>query len=242
MFKKWIMLTCLVLSAAAGWSQQLSQEERVQRLKLNRGYFKQWDEWPNLRQKAITSGADVKVRPTVYEHDISCVECPQSDAENDFSVEQAARHADLVVVGRVLSQISALTEKESFVITDSQFLVEEAWADRRDVNHVEKRVGEEITVLSPGGTVSANGHIIDASYPNRNELRTGNRYILFLKYITSSNSYVVTGLDGFDVTNRTVVPLHKTGRQPASKFLVDNTRFLDALRSWSVKAVKEDGR
>lgn len=239
--KKICFVIVLTLFAPAIFAQQVSVDETVRRLKINRSFFRDWDHWPDLEERVLKTNHDVTVRPLHQENILECGSCSEPEPKNDPSVKQAVRTSDYVVVGRVVSSISAITTNKAFVVTDFEFIVEDIWKDHipGDPKH-SMQIGQEVTVLMRGGMVRSHGHIIDAKLPHETPLRLGDRYLLFLREIPESNSFVLTTLDGFDITQRLVVPIHKSGHHPAEKKVGNNAEFLEALHASAKKAIEED--
>jgi hypothetical protein len=240
------LTAALLLSAfasAACYGQTVPQSELIRRIELNRSFFSDWDNWPNLRTQVDQTGQDVSLIPNVMESPLACNKCVPADPTNDPGVKLAAQLSNIVVVGHVTMNISALTKKESFIVTDSEFIVDEVWKDSsQSMGSTSLIDGTEITVVTPGGVVRSDGHTIRASMPNRESLREGGRYLLFLKYIPSSNSYYPVGFYGFDVTQGHVEALHKTLPPPAASLIANTSIFMQAMHSSVARAIAVDGK
>ena len=198
-------------------AQSVSYAELIERLKANRSNFSELDNGPSLRSRAQTLGRDISVNPISFETPAECKDCPRSDPTQNAQVMQAARQSDLVVVGRVIRNISCLTQNEAFVFTDSEFIVEEIWKDAKLLNSAPVTVGREITVAAAGGAVIADGYHIRAAAPNVTTLQTGHQYLLSPKFMSNSQSYKPIGLDGFDLTLTAVTP-RRFSTPPASEY------------------------
>jgi hypothetical protein len=147
---------------------------------------------------------------------------------NHWRIKQAVAESDLVAIGKVTRKISALTENKGFVVTDSEFLISDILMSRKKAGPA---IGSVITVATPGGTVVLDGHHITASLANDRLITNGDQYVLFLKYLPDSGSYMPTSLFGFDTTGPTVVPMLTTIAPPAEKFFSNPTLFIQAVRS-----------
>lgn len=96
--------------------------------------------------------------------------------------------ADAIVVGIVRSKAAHLTEDETFVYTEYVFSVEDILKNN-SASHVE--VNNSIEFTRPGGLIKLDNQVIrveDKSYP---QLETKKKYLLFLKFIPSTNGYMV---------------------------------------------------
>ncbi len=98
------------------------------------------------------------------------------------SLNELACTEDAIVVGKVKSKASQLTEEEDFVFTDYELSVEEVIK-----NNPSAQIGAytEITITRPGGVVLLDGRVISADVAAYNPFKVGSRYITFLNYISN---------------------------------------------------------
>lgn len=235
-----VLAFALTLIGSSVLAQSLPDAVLIKRMTANRGKFAEWDHGVNLREKVVSSGQDVTANPIVKETSTICDGCPAVAATADPAIKRAARESDLVVTGHVVRNISALTENESFVFTDSEFVLDSVWRKSSIVTSTDSSVGSEITVAWPGGEVKVEGHKISSFPTNRTPLLVGHQYLLFLKYLPDSQSYMSTSLDGFDIGSPKVLPLRKTLVSPAHDLLNDKLAFLQAVRSATIAAHEGD--
>jgi len=226
--------------AANSKSQSMSDTELIARLKANQARFAEWERGGDLRERANRLGKDITANPVVKETSIKCDSCPNPDARNHPEVKLAANKSDLVAVGHIIRNISSLTDSGAFIFTDSEFVVDEIWKDsKKDSPHHSIKIGDEVTITSPGGTVISDGHKITAQPTNLIPLKLNHSYLVYLRYLQDSRSYIAVGLDGFDVTETPVIPLRTTLKPPAQAFLSDKNSFLDAMKASTSKAAVE---
>lgn len=117
----------------------------------------------------------------------------------DFLVE----NADAVVIGTVSNKTSQLNEKRTFIFTDFDFTVEEVLknfpGDRIEPSSL-------ITITHPGGKVLLNGKIVTAIDRTFKPLEKGERYLLFLKFISETRSYqALDNKSSFEINGRVTV-------------------------------------
>jgi hypothetical protein len=79
------------------------------------------------------------------------------------------------------------------------------------------------------------GHRISSFVTTITSLKTNSRYILFLKYIPESQSYKKVDLEGYDITNPTVLPLHKGVVNSLKEQMEDRDAVINAVVSSSAK-------
>jgi hypothetical protein len=152
------------------------------------------------------------------------------DPNNHPRIKEAATHSDLIVVGQVIRSTSAFTEKAGFIFTDSEVLIERVIAQSaEDKSRGLLDANSEITVTSPGGIMSVEGHRVSAFLPNEVALKANGRYILFLKFLPESNSYKRVDLQGFDISEPTPQQLRKGMSNPLSGLA--SAAMLNAIES-----------
>jgi len=237
-----VLLIVIVLfgCAAISKSQSVSDAELIVRLKANQSKFAEWEHGGDLRERASRLGKDITANPVVKETSIECGNCPRPDARNHPEVRNATEKSDLVAIGHIIRNISSLTASGAFIFTDSQYVVDTIWKDsKRDSPHHAIKIGDEITITGPGGTVISDGHKITAQPTNRIPLKVNHSYLVYLKYLQDSNSYIAVGFDGFDITESPVIPLRTTLKPPAQALLNDKNSFLDAMQASTSKAAVE---
>jgi hypothetical protein len=217
-------------------AQAVSDEEIVARSKANSSHFRHWDRGPDLKERANSLGKDISADRVITGTSSLCDGCPSPDPQNDPAVKRATHESDVVVIGQVRRNVSAFTEHNAFVFTDSQFVVGEIWKNSADHPTV---VGQEITIARPGGTVQSGEHTIRAYPSNQVPLQVGRTYLMYLNYLFDSNSYVPVTLDGFDVTGLAVIPLRSSELPPAERLLSNKPQFLKAMQASTMRGIEE---
>lgn len=102
-----------------------------------------------------------------------------------------SREADAIVVGTVRERLySQLTDDGEFIFSDYVLTVDEVIKSSAGGR---VKAGTDITVTRPGGLVQLNGRVIRGLAGNFSQFQTGERYLLFLKYVPSTSSYVAFG-------------------------------------------------
>lgn len=101
-------------------------------------------------------------------------------------LKELACKADAIVIGKVESKASQLTEEEDFVFTDYEMSVEEVIK-----NNPASPIGmnTNITITRPGGIVQVDGRIISSYLAAYKPFEIEKRYITFLSYVPTTNSY-----------------------------------------------------
>ena len=116
--------------------------------------------------------------------------------------------ADAVVVGKITSQVSQITENQKFIFTDYGFLVQEVLKNGT-VGVVQQE--SEITITRPGGAVLIAGKRITAIDDSVLPLRRGKQYLLFLRYLPETESFrsIDTG-ESYELAGNDVKALRST--------------------------------
>jgi hypothetical protein len=107
-----------------------------------------------------------------------------------------ACHVDAVVVGKVDSQISMMTSDETTIFTDVQISVKRILKDN---SQQPLKVGSEITVDRPGGSVSVNGRKFSYTMEGFQNFTVGGEYLLFLNFMNDSKDYYQVGGRVFEI-------------------------------------------
>lgn len=235
-----VALVTISICAQSTPNSSIPDSELIARIKANRSHFPEIDHGESLKDTANKSGKDVLRHVTVMVDQGQCMGCPKPDPNDDPVVKQATTNSDIVVIGRAVRNISALTQNEAFVFTDSEFIIDEIWKNAGS-SEADPSVsqGSEITILRPGGEVRSNGHRISISLSTDIPLKVGHKYLLYLKYLPDSRSYDLVGFGGFDISSLAVVPLKPSEFQPSPNLMSNEPSFLQALHSSTMHALEE---
>ena len=235
-----VALSFLSLSCALS-AQSIPDSELIARLKANRSLFSSFDHGPSLKDRANQLNQDVSRDLNVSASPGICVGCPKPDPNDDPDIKRATNHSDIVVVAHDFKNVSALTQNETFVFTDSELIVDQIWKNASSSEAGPSIAeGSEITVVEPGGAVRINGHLIRGSLSDRVPFKIGHTYLLYLKYLPDSRSYIPIPFAGFDISSLAVVPLKTDELLPAPNLLSNKPAFVQALHSSTLHAVEED--
>ena len=139
--------------------------------------------------------------------------------------------ADAVVIGTVKSKASQLTDDGTFIFTDYELSVEEVLKNNPAALI---QVGEVITDTRGGGTVKLNNHTVRALDENEMPLALNGRYLLFLRFVPATGSYMSSsyvGEDSFQFRGNQIaqvsgLPLPLRGRRA-----VDADSFMSEVRA-----------
>ncbi len=146
----------------------------------------------------------------------------------------AVCNADAVVIGIINDKSSQLTEEENFLFTDYQITVEEVIKN----NAVAPiQVAGAITVTRDGGVVELNHRIFRAKRDDFDPPLVGQRYLLFLRFIPATGSYLAYGNGTFQLEAEKVLALGPAARDEMIKSGVSNPlSFLSQIRTFAGKS------
>jgi hypothetical protein len=213
----------------------------VNRLVANRSEFPDRDVRSSLKQQAADSKSDITISAITVTQQAACKSCLAARPESNPEIRAAAKLADLVVIGTVLTRLSALTAHDGWVLTDSEIHVDELLkgeVDKRELSDGGSL--SEITVTYPGGAVRTQGHSIVVRDGEFDLLTIGDKYVLFLKYIPQSRSYrQLPGMPGFDLSPKVVTSLSRLHSTQNGDLLINKSSWIAALRS-SIEEGKTD--
>jgi len=130
------------------------------------------------------------------------------DAPKPDPTQFATCNADAIVVGTLTSKASQLTEDGSFIFTDYEMAVEEVL---KDDAAAPVQTGGLITVTREGGEVSLRGRVLRAKRAGFKSAEVGGRYLLFLKRIPDTGSYLSYPNGSFLLGGERITPLGDSG-------------------------------
>jgi hypothetical protein len=229
---------CAFIAPVFAYAFSIPDSVLIQRLQANRTHYARRERKQSLRKLALTTNKDISSNPGVL--DTPAINPNPSgaklDPRNHPEIKHAASHCDVIVIGTVTRNLSSFTENEGFIFTDSELLIEKVLAQAApEQGREDIAPGSEITVTSPGGIMVASGHKISSFLPGTVPLNKNGRYILFLKYIPASQSYKRVDLQGYDITNPTVLPLQTRYPNPLVDILANRDSVIDAVSASSSK-------
>lgn len=127
-------------------------------------------------------------------------------------VGELAEAADAILIASFVSKSSQLTTGGTYIFTDYQLRTQEVLKDRGSGN---LKADTIITVTRPGGKVLLFGKTASFTELSFKPLLPGHRYLLFLKYLRTTDSYrAVSHEASFDITNATVESLSEAMARP----------------------------
>lgn len=121
----------------------------------------------------------------------------------------AVCNADAIFVGLLKSKTSQLNADESFVFTDYEMSVEEVIKDN---SAAPARVGGDVTVTREGGEVQLKGRVVRAKRNDFQHSQVGKRYLLFLRFLPETGSYLAYPNGSFQLEGDKVISLGGTSR------------------------------
>lgn len=138
-------------------------------------------------------------------------------------LRDSACNADAVVIGRIESKSSQLTEDEDFIFTDYELTVEEILKDNPAAP---VQLGYNMTITRPGGLIRLNSRNIKATDSSFKPLEIDKRYILFLRFIPTTGAYkALNSKSSFQIRNTKLI---KLTNEPLSSEL-ENAHAADFL-------------
>lgn len=148
--------------------------------------------------KQLPNEIVVKRRPPVI--DIALERpCPKSPKPWLVGLAHAA---DVIVVGTIKDKTaSQLTEDEEFLFSEHSIVVEQVIKDNPSAPI---GVGSAVNVVRPGGRAQLHGKVISAVVPSFPPFLGEERYILFLKFISDTQSYQAFSNGSFPIEDEVV--------------------------------------
>ncbi len=128
----------------------------------------------------VETGEDIPLRISKY-------------SNADEYLRDLTCQSDAVVEGSVEGKASQITEQGTSIFTSYQLTVKNVLKNNAGAP-VEPN--SAVTVVRAGGAVNLNGRVLRDLYNSRPPFATGKTYILFLKFIPDTGSYITTGASG----------------------------------------------
>jgi hypothetical protein len=137
--------------------------------------------------------------------------------------------ADAVVLGTVVSKTAHLTEDETFVYTEYEFLIKEVLKNNpASVINDNSR----IQFTRPGGLIKLDNQLIRVEDRSYAPLQNKKDYLLFLKFIPKANGYMVSDVNGdFVLENKSFKQLRKTIFSEELENISDSQVFLGNIKN-----------
>lgn len=205
----------LVTQKTEGQKQQAQLPEPTivqsgQTTEKERGYSKELKKlYPESKRTLSETSARAQARG---DKEVRIVDLPPDQSvwhrkalsKSEFLNEIACK-SSAIVLGRVTGQVGHLAEDETFVFTTYSLTISTVVKDN-PVDHLEDTASIEVT--RPGGRIRLNGQIIDAEDQAYPPLQIDGEYLLFLKYVPTSEGYLVANPKGdFVLEKGLLVPL-----------------------------------
>ena len=176
-----------------------------------------------LQDIAANQTGDVEV----IEEEGYVIEIPDSSHTPTFI--KAVCNADAVILGTLKTKSSQLTSQGNFIFTDYEVVVDEV-IKNHSVTPI--RVGTIITTTRDGGAVSINQRVLRATRADFDAPVIGNQYLLFVRFIPTTGSYLIYGNGTFEIRDNRVSALGPDSRRELKKRPTqDASIFLNELRS-----------
>ncbi|MEK6301190.1 MAG: hypothetical protein AABO41_10750 [Acidobacteriota bacterium] len=143
-------------------------------------------------------------------------------------LRELACAADAVVIGRVKSSSSQMTESEDFVFTDYEVTVDEVLKDYASDRIIPRT---EIVVTRPGGRIQIEGKVVETVDVSFKPLIEGGRHLLFLHRIPTTRAYkAVSSLGSFELGDQRVSKLTEQTLR-VDREIEDVTSFVIQVRA-----------
>ncbi len=136
-----------------------------------------------------------------------------------------------MVIGLLNNKSAHLTEEENFVFTDYDVTVEEIIKNN---SASPMQLNNAITTTRDGGTIQINNRILRANRQDFTPPLVGQRYLMFLRFIPSTGSYLMYGNGTFELSADKVLPLGQGSRdQLLKQGSSDPFTFLNSIRGFA---------
>ena len=224
-----LILTILSLVAMGMTNEQqekkTSPQEGItpQKQKEHSKLYKTYGSGPDLRKQAATSEGDIT-------KEITFGNIFSSGEPNSLPpfLNAITCDADAIVIGTPKSESSQFTENGSFIFTDYEVTVEQVLKDNATAPI---QVGSNLIVTRPGGAIKLNGRNIRALIEDFKLFKTGERYVLFLRFIPTTSAYRAFGSGSFQLCNNKVITSGQVPQWGKINNLDNDQGFINDVRA-----------
>ncbi len=177
-----------------------------------------------LKDIAAISKGEVRI-----EREIGLPSLTPASAPFDLQTFLAKRacDAEAIVIGRVEGGTSQLTDDGSFIYTAYEFRVENVLKNNPFQSIAE---GQTVTILRTGGAIELNGRRIVAEDKAAKTLEAGDRYLLFLSYLSEKSAYAADNL-GYQIKHEKTIKLTEQKLQQGLESGTDVQLFTNYVRA-----------
>ena len=145
--------------------------------------------------------------------------------------QSALCRADAVVLGTINEKSSQFTEDGKFIFTDYQIIVDEVIKNNARSAVLASNL---ITATNDGGAVVLNNQTFRARQEGFDPPLVSKRYLLFLRFIPETDSYLLYGNGIFELEGQEVLALGPGSRDEMAKLgPKDGVTFLNEVRSYA---------
>jgi len=200
----------------------LGEEEPSVRQKEHGKLFKHAGR--KLQDIASSQSGDVEV----VEEEGYVIQMPKTSSLPTFI--SALCNADVVVTGTLKSKSSQLTQQGNFIFTDYEVIVDDLIKNNLN-SPIE--VGSTIITTRDGGEIKINDRVLRAKRADFDPPVVGNRYLIFLRFIPKTGSYLMYGNGSFELKGETMLALGPEARyELKQRTTQDPLIFINELRAF----------
>lgn len=153
-------------------------------------------------------------------------------------LEKLSCEANAVVIGQVKDKQSHLSADETFVFTTYNFEVKRVIKDNYSLPI---EVDKTITVARPGGLIKIDGRLIKFNDAYYKPLQLSQEYLLFLKFVPTTNGYKVSSLEGdFALENKSFKTLSENDLPKQLESGTDQKSLLSMVQNSVSKNCKQN--
>ncbi len=180
-----------------------------------------------LQEIAASQPGDVEV----IEEEGYVIQMPKTSRLPTFI--SALCNADAVIIGSLKSKSPQLTQQGNFIFTDYEVIIDEVIK-----NNLNSSIdaGSTIITTRDGGAIKINDRVLRAKRADFDPPVVGNRYLLFLRFIPKTSSYLMYGNGSFELQGDTILALGPDARQELKQRTTqDPLIFLNELRAFDTR-------
>lgn len=192
-----------------------------------RAYSKEFEKmYPHRRRMKLSEvRKDIKSLGIGLGGIVDTIDIPGADPLTTESfLHNLSCQSDAIVIGYPVSKAAHLSEDETFVYTEYDYVVTDVIKNN---TYSQLVANSEIRVARPGGDVKLNNRLIHVADEAFEPLSLKKTFLLFLKFVPSADGYMVAGTGGdfqfengsFKKLSKGIVPNELTAGGKSSELL-----------------------
>jgi hypothetical protein len=188
--------------------------------------FARWYGGKTLEQRVADANGDIVIpwQRTTEIANLDKSKPENSDKRLEPTLIRSIKSSHLIVIAKVVRNISSETENHNFVFTASQLQITETL--KSDPTSFQGPA----FVLWPGGWVKAGGHRVTVSISDSRPLRVGNEYLLVLSRTQTPGVFTIHGAASYELSSQNIESIEPKNSRVSKDFTHIRADVIDTFK------------